>query len=148
MADEPTTNPTPEEAKTNAPAPEAATTPSQPAEEPKAPAKKKTEAPKKAEEGDDTPAKQEVPATAQTAPSDVDLDTGKQPGVEEAAATETPPNETKVTQHLDRDLNDPRNAEPTPQLPSLNDEGQQGPAHGRVSNEDDHTPAGQNGPNV
>ena len=29
-----------------------------------------------------------------------------------------------VVQHLDRDPNDPRNAEPTPKLPSLNDEGQ------------------------
>lgn len=32
--------------------------------------------------------------------------------------------EVEVTLHLDRDPNDPRNQEPTPVLPSLNDEGQ------------------------
>lgn len=32
--------------------------------------------------------------------------------------------EPHVVQHLDRDPNDPRNAVPTPKLPSLNDEGQ------------------------
>lgn len=34
--------------------------------------------------------------------------------------------ETKVTQHLDKDPNDPRAFEPTPDLPSLNDPGQSG----------------------
>lgn len=33
-------------------------------------------------------------------------------------------NADNVTQHLDRDPNDPRNQEPTPALPSLNDEDQ------------------------
>lgn len=39
---------------------------------------------------------------------------------EDAQPEETP----HVVEHLDRDLNDPRNAAPTPQLPSLNDPGQ------------------------
>lgn len=53
-----------------------------------------------------------------------------------------------VTQHLDRDPNDPRNATPTPVLPSLDDKSQQGPEHGRVGNDNDHSESGQNGPNV
>lgn len=39
---------------------------------------------------------------------------------EEKAVVET----VKVTVHLDRDPNDPRNQKPTPKLPSLNDEDQ------------------------
>lgn len=42
-------------------------------------------------------------------------------GVEVAEAPEP---EEHVTVHLDRDPNDPRNAVPTPKLPSLNDPGQ------------------------
>lgn len=53
-----------------------------------------------------------------------------------------------VTYHLDRDPNDPRNAAPTPQLPSLDDKETQGPAHGRISNDGDQSAEGQNGPNV
>lgn len=34
------------------------------------------------------------------------------------------PDAPHVTLHLDKDLNDPRNAAPTPTLPSLNDPGQ------------------------
>lgn len=86
----------------------------------------------------------EVPANAQAAPNQ-----GEQPTKgDESPAQAEQAGDLHVTQHLDRDLNDPRNATPTPQLPSLDDKSQQGPEHGRVSNEDDHTETGQNGPNV
>lgn len=53
-----------------------------------------------------------------------------------------------VTQHLDRDPNDPRNVAPTPVLPSLDDPKMQGPEHGRVSNDNDFSEVGQNGPKI
>lgn len=90
-----------------------------------------------------------VPAGAQTAPSDVDTNTGNQPkGETKSEAKTVAAGDPHVTQHLDRDPNDPRNAAPTPQLPSLDEDSMQGPEHGRVSNEDDQSAEGQNGPNV
>lgn len=50
---------------------------------------------------------------------------------------------THVTEHLDRDLNDPRNVAPASNLPSLDHESQQGPEHGRIGNEGDHSAKGQ-----
>lgn len=89
------------------------------------------------------PADREVPAGAQTAPTEVDQDSGK---VVEGDVTDQ--GDLHVVQHLDKDPNDPRNAAPTPVLPSLDADASQGPAHGRISQEDDHSEAGQNGPNV
>lgn len=57
-------------------------------------------------------------------------------------------NDVHVTQHLDRDPNDPRNVEPTPVLPSLDDPKMQGPEHGRVSNDNDFSEEGQHGPKI
>lgn len=86
------------------------------------------------------------------APSGKGIDTSKDnaPTTDNTVVAENDPTvgDEHVVQHLDRDPNDPRNAAPTPQLPSLDDKQTQGPEHGRVSNEDDQTDVGQNGPKV
>lgn len=94
------------------------------------------EATKAAEDAQNDKTDVEVPARAQTAPSD-----GAKSGKKEDLS-----NDVHVVQHLDRDPNDPRNAEPARNLPSLDEESQQGPAHGRVSNDADHTETGKNFP--
>lgn len=94
----------------------------------------------------DNKADVEVPANAQTAPNEVDKATGKSVVKgDESKAQAAQADDLHVVQHLDRDPNDPRNAEPTPVLPSLDHKSQQGPEHGRVSQEDDHSSVGQNG---
>lgn len=81
--------------------------------------------------------KRVVPGNNQTAPNQVDKDSG------DSVQANPSDNETKVTQHLDRDPNDPRNAAPTPNLPSMDDPSQQGPEHGRVGNDNDQSAEGQ-----